>query len=188
MKNLTDKDFGYIHVISKTDKRKSKSGKIIWKCQCRCGNIIYLSTDKIIGGTTKSCGCIVDDMNHKASRKGASCITYEKGRRSPYRARIMRYNKSYYLGMFMEEQDAKNMVLIAKTFSDINDFQEWYPNRKQVYTWLMDKCNSVNISCNKIIQAIYDGYYGKLYNNKKELNAFIDNFTFEYEQSERGKI
>lgn len=178
MKDLTNKDFGYIHVISKTSKRKS--GKTIWKCQCKCGNIIYLPTDKITTGHTKSCGCIIDDMDHKGNRR-VKGISFEKGRRSPYRARIMRYNKSYNLGRFTEEIDAGNMVLIAKTFSDINQFKKWYSNRKEIYNWLVDKCNSVNISCSKVIQAIYDGYYGELYNDLKELNIFINDFKIGYE-------
>lgn len=179
MRDLTNKDFGYIHVISKTDNRKS--GKIIWKCRCKCGNIIYLTTDKITCGYTQSCGCIINDMNHKSVREKARCISYEKGRRSPYRARIMRYNKSYFLGMYKREQDAENMVLVAKTFSDMSQFKKWYPNRKEIYNWLLDKCNSKNISCEKLIQAIYDGYYGELYNDLNELDTFINDFKIGFE-------
>lgn len=178
-KDLTDKYFGYIHVLSKTNT--SKNGGIIWKCQCKCGNIIYLSTNKIISGDTKSCGCIRDDMNHKASRKNAKCISYEKGKRSPYRARIMRFNKNYYLGMFMEESDAENMVLIAKTFSDMDDFLKWYNNRKEIYNWLCDKCSRIKMPCDKIIQSIYDGFYGEIYNNLIELDQYIDDFKIGYE-------
>lgn len=29
-----------------------------WKCQCDCGNIIYVSTNNLHRGNTKSCGCI----------------------------------------------------------------------------------------------------------------------------------
>ena len=177
--DLTGKDFGYIHVISKTNNRKL--GEIAWKCQCKCGNIIYLPTSKITSGHTKSCGCIIDNMVHKSARENAKCISYEDGKRSPYRARIMRYNKSYYLGRYMEEQDAENMVLIAKTFADISQFKKWYHDRKEIYNCLLEKCNSINISCNKIIQAIYDGYYGELYTNIKELDIFIDNFKRGYE-------
>ena len=179
MKDLTNKDFGYIHVIEPTEKRKN--GKIVWKCQCRCGNIIYLPTDKIVGGYTKSCGCIVDDMIHKSNRNNVKCITYENNKRSPYRARIMRYGKNYYLGMFKDETDAENMVLIAKTFSNTNDFLEWYPRRKEIYDWILHKCQSINVSCRKIIQAIYDGYYGELYNDIGELEDFIDDFKIGYE-------
>lgn len=180
MKDLVNKNVGYLHVISKTDDRLR--GSIVWKCRCRCGKIIYLPTDKLTTGHTKSCGCIIDDMNHKSARDNAMCISYEKGKRSPYRARIMRYNKSYYLGMYMEEQDAKNMVLIAKTFSDMSQFKKWYPERKEIYDWLIDKCITVNISCSKVIQAIYDGHYGELYNDREELNMFINDFKSGYEE------
>ena len=94
---------------------------------------------------------------------------------------IRKCNQEYFLGTFQKKKDARNMSLIAKTFSDMENFKEWYPNRREVYAWLLDKCNSVNISCEKIILAIYDGYYGELYNNIKELNTFIDDFKVGYE-------
>lgn len=79
------------------------------------------------------------------------------------------------------KNDANNMAIIAKTFSSFKDFSVWYLNRKGIYNWLLEKCNSVNIPCNKIIQAIYDGYYGELYNDLNELDMFIDDFKKEYE-------
>jgi len=94
---------------------------------------------------------------------------------------IIKNNQEYFLGNYKEKNDAKNIAIIAKTFSDIKDFQKWYPNRKEMYNWLIDKCNTVNISCSKIIQAIYDGYYGELYTDIKELDNFIDDFKREYE-------
>ena len=94
---------------------------------------------------------------------------------------IQKYNQEYFLGTFKNKNDARNMAIIAKTFSDVENFQKWYPNRKEIYDWLLDKCNSVNISCDKIIQAIYDEYYGELYNDKNELEKFIDDFKVGYE-------
>ena len=31
--------------------------KLKWKCQCSCGNIIYVSGVFLRNGNTKSCGC-----------------------------------------------------------------------------------------------------------------------------------
>ena len=95
---------------------------------------------------------------------------------------IIKNNQEYFLGTYKEKNDAKNIAIIAKTFSDIKDFQKWYSNRKEIYDWLVDKCNIVDISCSKVIQAIYDGHYGELYNDREELNMFINDFKSGYEE------
>ena len=39
-----------------TDERRH--GSIVWKCQCDCGNIHYVTTELLLGGNVKSCGCL----------------------------------------------------------------------------------------------------------------------------------
>lgn len=53
--NLIGQKFGYLTVLEETDKREY--GKIIWKCQCDCGNIVYLNTSRLTSGNDTSCGC-----------------------------------------------------------------------------------------------------------------------------------
>ena len=43
--NLLNKKIGNLTVIEETDKRKNKS--IVWKCQCKCGNIEEFSTKEL---------------------------------------------------------------------------------------------------------------------------------------------
>ena len=55
--NLLNQRFGKLVVIelmqqSTLDRRK------IWKCQCDCGNICYVSSHALLDGHTKSCGCL----------------------------------------------------------------------------------------------------------------------------------
>lgn len=38
-----------------------------WKCRCDCGNITYVTSDKLRSGHTKSCGCI--DTAHRGSQQ-----------------------------------------------------------------------------------------------------------------------
>lgn len=103
---------------------------------------MFLPTYKLTSGQTKSCGCITDDMDHKASRSNVTCISYDKNK---YRARISRYNKTYSLGRFDNYKDAENIVLIAKTFSDINDFQQWFSNKKENYEHLKLICEKMKL-------------------------------------------
>ena len=54
-KDLTNKQIGFLTVIGPTEERKS--GSIVWKCQCVCGQICYIPTSNLSRGHTKSCGC-----------------------------------------------------------------------------------------------------------------------------------
>lgn len=36
----------------------SRSGAIVWKCTCTCGNIAIVRASYIVNGHTKSCGCL----------------------------------------------------------------------------------------------------------------------------------
>ena len=48
--------FGYLTVL---ERAYDKNNHIIWKCQCKCGNIIYLPASQFTGERgTRSCGCI----------------------------------------------------------------------------------------------------------------------------------
>lgn len=56
-KDLTGQKRGKLTILSATNLRKGSN--IVWKCQCECGNITYVSTNglNINGRFTKSCGC-----------------------------------------------------------------------------------------------------------------------------------
>ena len=55
--DFTGKIFGQLKVLGATDMRTS-NGNQVWKCQCKCGNICYVSTNHLQTGNTKSCGCL----------------------------------------------------------------------------------------------------------------------------------
>ena len=53
--DLTGQRFGKLVVTKfvETGERKTH-----WRCQCDCGNVIVAVADNLIGGNTKSCGCL----------------------------------------------------------------------------------------------------------------------------------
>ena len=55
-KDLTNKIFGKLTVLEKTERRRQ--GSIIWKCQCSCGKICEVCSVELIKGDTQSCGCL----------------------------------------------------------------------------------------------------------------------------------
>ena len=53
LKNLTGKKFGSLTVI----KRAPNEGKkVVWECECICGNIVTVRSDYLTIGKTKTCG------------------------------------------------------------------------------------------------------------------------------------
>lgn len=53
--NLKGKRFGKLVVLEETDQRKY--GRVVWKCQCDCGNMAYATSTQLISGKRTSCGC-----------------------------------------------------------------------------------------------------------------------------------
>ena len=54
--NLNGQTFGMLTVLELSEKIDA-SGARMWKCRCKCGNITYSSSNKLISGGKKSCGC-----------------------------------------------------------------------------------------------------------------------------------
>lgn len=56
IKELTNKKFGLLTVIGSlgTDKHQ----KMLWSCQCKCGNKHQTTTGDLTSGKVKSCGCL----------------------------------------------------------------------------------------------------------------------------------
>lgn len=41
------------------EKLSSKRNRVIWKCQCSCGNFKEVSSLGLVSNNTKSCGCLI---------------------------------------------------------------------------------------------------------------------------------
>lgn len=54
-RNLSGQQFGRLTALEPTAKRQG--GSVVWKCQCDCGDIAYVSASSLKSGNTKSCGC-----------------------------------------------------------------------------------------------------------------------------------
>jgi len=54
-KDITGQRFGKLTVLSPTKERRS--GNVVWKCRCDCGNLYYQSGRNLVRGFSKHCGC-----------------------------------------------------------------------------------------------------------------------------------
>lgn len=66
--DLIGKKFGKLVVLSKSDKKSGKRKKIMWNCQCDCGNYVDVVGESLISGSTKSCGCIYKETRHTITK------------------------------------------------------------------------------------------------------------------------
>lgn len=60
--NLVGKRFGKLVV---KDLESNVKGARLWRCQCDCGNIAYVTTTNLKSGGTRSCGCIPTGAEHQ---------------------------------------------------------------------------------------------------------------------------
>lgn len=65
-KDLTGQKFGRLTVIADTGERKNE--KVIWLCQCECGNMCKIISTQLISGKTQSCGCLQKERTSEATR------------------------------------------------------------------------------------------------------------------------
>jgi hypothetical protein len=55
--NLVGRRFWRL-VVQAATGRRTASGSAIWSCLCDCGNVRERSTDNLMKGKAKSCGCL----------------------------------------------------------------------------------------------------------------------------------
>ena len=58
--DLTNKKFGRLTVIERSDDIEREGHKPVptWKCKCECGNVVTVRGHQLKTGKTKSCGCL----------------------------------------------------------------------------------------------------------------------------------
>lgn len=71
--SLINQDFGYWHVLKKDNSRPR-----YWICKCKCGVIRSVFDGSLKNGTTKSCGCYKNEVNHKRFEEDAEKHIGEK--------------------------------------------------------------------------------------------------------------
>lgn len=70
------------HKFGKLTAISFDSGK--WKCNCECGNTIYVKTNKLLNGDTRSCGC-QHKTPHSLPHVCKNCgVKFEGGPRANY--------------------------------------------------------------------------------------------------------
>lgn len=62
--------YNLLTVVEKTSER-TKSGCVIYKCLCDCGNFIFAISSNLVNNHTKSCGCYHDKISKERMLKNS---------------------------------------------------------------------------------------------------------------------
>ena len=105
-------------VIEKTDKRLRNH--IVWKCKCDCGNDVLVTGCRLTSNHTRSCGCLLKEINRKKLTKHGKYNTriyniYDAMKQRCYNPR----NSSYkYYG-------TKGIKVCDEWLNDFVSFYSW---------------------------------------------------------------
>lgn len=155
--DITNNRFGRLIAINPTSKKDSCNGATIWLCKCDCGNTKEVSISDLQNGFVKSCGClgkensksniqkaikvhldkhIIEDTNlqiitrkkpQSNNTSGVTGVRWDKSRNKWY-AEITFKKKVYYLGRYVNKEDAINVRKEAEE-KLFGEFLEWYNRR-----------------------------------------------------------
>jgi hypothetical protein len=123
-RNLQGKKFGRLTVLEPMPRRDI-DGSIRWLCRCACGEMRVVSSNKLVTGHTRSCGCmakeslknsrtyvngtcleiIASQKMNKNNTSGYVGINWGKEKRK-WQAYISFAGKQYWLGNFDRIKDA----------------------------------------------------------------------------------
>ena len=102
IKDLTNKTFGRLTVVSKVDNvgecSSRPNGYSAHSVRCECGSVFVVRTSNMTGGTTKSCGCMQVEMARRRHTKHGLYGKSGNGHYSRWRAiRTRTENSNHHL-------------------------------------------------------------------------------------------
>ena len=64
--NLKNQRFGRLVAIAPIKKRTT-GGRVVWLCRCECGFLVYVPSNYLRSGDTRSCGCLKRESTKRRS-------------------------------------------------------------------------------------------------------------------------
>lgn len=143
-KDIRNITFGYLTPIEPTDKRHRKD--VVWRCKCKCGNIVEIPATRLLTGNTLSCGCMKAENILSASKYIAGTHLSQSlkedaprsdnlsgyvgvsPKRDKWRAHITYRGTRYHLGTYSNIEDAIKARARAKelVMEDAQKLLEYY--------------------------------------------------------------
>lgn len=92
--DIAGQRFGRLVALRPTSQRRS--GKVMWLCQCDCGNTTLATSNNLKTGGTRSCGCLYRETVGDARRKHGMTGTRIYGIWKAMRSRCLNVNNKSY--------------------------------------------------------------------------------------------
>lgn len=120
--DLTGQRFGRWTVIE-IDDTPRKSRQCYWVCKCDCGRIKSVRADGLVGGTSRSCGCLKRETdvvnlskNHKHKMSGTRLYQEWQGMKS----RCFNRNNARW-----ERYGGRGITVCEEWSNDFQSFRDW---------------------------------------------------------------
>lgn len=147
---LVGRSYYYLVVIQFS--HENKWGNFIWKCQCRCGNFVLVSTSSLERATTKSCGCYTIDRLRKGGHGKSKTSIYRVWNHARRRCHLAS-DSSY------KRYGGRGITMCSEWLNDFRSFEFWalengYTTNLQIDRIDVDKgyspdnCQFVTKNCN----------------------------------------
>jgi hypothetical protein len=68
IRDIVGQRFGRLVAVSQTSERRHR--KVVWKCQCDCGNVAYHVSRDLLVGHVQSCGCFSAERRAAIAKLG----------------------------------------------------------------------------------------------------------------------
>ena len=130
--DLTGEVFGRLTVL---ERDKNQGRRTMWKCRCKCGNIVSVRAENLKSGNTKSCGCYSDENRHIAHKKHGMSNTKLFSVFNTMKSRC--FNKNCY------EYDIYGG-------RGISICSEWLNDSSSFFRWALDNGYSEGLSIDRI--------------------------------------
>lgn len=155
-KDLTGRKFGMLTAIRVVGR--NKHNVLIWECKCDCGNISYPTSNSLLSGNTKSCGCVTRRKSGERFRK--MNVTHQQT-----------YTRLYHTWCSMKSRCYRKSNDHYKSYGErgITMCDEWRNNFEAFYEWAIRNGYSDNLTIDRIDND--KGYYP----NNCQWISFSDN-------------
>lgn len=118
--NLTGKRFGKLVALEPTKERRNS--RIVWKCLCDCGNYTTATSNDLLNGHTKSCGCRKKEIIAERLNKQA---THQKSNTRLYRVWCGMRARCYIPSHTHYKDYGGRGITICDEWHDFENFYKW---------------------------------------------------------------
>lgn len=124
--NLVRHTVGRLTVIEQAEDKILPSGRRItmWKCKCECGKIKNIDAQSLRKGSTKSCGCLHNELSairlKKIAEKHGKSETRLYNMWSSMKARCYNTNRKSY-----NRYGGRGITICDEWFNDFQTFYDW---------------------------------------------------------------